>query len=689
MNYTDTITYKEAQHLGIVDVNCLGFVKPQTAFKNITEQLLAELKKGNLVWRQGWRSGVVVKGKTYGAQNYETQRPYTGGNAFFIHLQNLLNGTDYNFFLTAKQIVARGGIIKKGTKPFPVSVFIKSETEKIVKRGGEKITVLQEEKGVIWYHVYPIELVDNLKLIIRKERKSDTFNEVIVTDAETIIQNMPKAPQIKHGGDSAFYVPILDYVQMPFKKAFKVQQEYYSVLFHELIHSTGHSKRLNRGNDTRRRDGSIADKKAYAFEELIAEIGSAFLCGVCEIDYYTVNNSAAYIKGWAKRVSTEIQEDANFLKRVVFKAVRAVNFMIGKTLEKHGKVHQVSNEKIDLSGVNDTVLIFMNTFLATHNKVVSKEDLMYILTTFQTAIKNGLIQAKHPLRAIANATQTKLANNIRKLNPNEKVKIEISNKKMIEAKIHSLHGLGFWNIIASTIIGKTAEHFTHKHLTKNSNTPTLNGIGGFVRADNRETVKVPGTYKLNGELGKFLGEIQPYKYSIVLTGDTHAGKTEVVMQLANAFADIGKTVGTFMLEQGGLESRDTQEAIDRNIPNNNLQNVFITGEASKGIETVKEYATKFDVIIIDSWQKLKIPSTKFDDLRHEFPNTVFIVIFQQNGEGGTRGGVSADFDTPVALKVHKVDSTFVNNYVEMKKNRGNSQTLGLKYMVKAKKTLNN
>jgi len=67
---------------------------------------------------------------------------------------------------------------------------------------------------------------------------------------------------------------------------------------------------------------------------------------------------------------------------------------------------------------------------------------------------------------------------------------------------------------------------------------------------------------------------------------------------------------------------------------------------------------------------------------------VFIIIFQQNGEGGTRGGVSADFDSPVHLKVHKVDTTFVNNYVEMKKNRGNSQTLGLKYIVKAKKTIN-
>ncbi|MBC7412365.1 MAG: DUF1738 domain-containing protein [Bacteroidia bacterium] len=877
MHHIDTITKKEAELLGIIDSEGLGFIKPQTAFKNITEQILAEIKKGNLVWRQGWRSGVIIKGKTYGAQNYETQRPYTGGNAFFINMQNLLNGTNYNFFLTHKQIRERGASLKKGAKAFPVSVFIKNITVKEIKVKGETKQVNEEEVGVIWYYVYPIDMVEGLKEIKRKTHKPDTFNEIIVSDAETIIKNMPSAPPIKHGGDKAFYTPTMDYVQMPHKKAFKVQQEYYSVLFHELMHSTGHTKRLDRGNDTRRRDGSVEDKKAYAFEELIAELGSAFLCGVCEIEYYTVNNSAAYLKGWASRLTKEIEADPNFLKRAVFKAVRGANYIIGTTLEKHGVIvkygekkevtkpkekhyagkeitpnktvktsvnkaiedlisidsklknigamalgmlfssykndnfpdtneglkgklfekmeqqgiveymtryeltdfgleivkkiqarletlkakksgtdlfpelagtnkpliasvpedieftiaksghyegleiayykggfiykyknefciqygknypttktlkeavkiiDKYENERTQISGITDAVLIFINAFLSLHNKTVTKEDLIFILTNFQNAIKGGLIKAKHPLSVIANTTQDKLVRLINSLSPNEKIKLVIADKNKITDKIESLHGLGFWNVIASAVIGKTVEHFAHKHLTNNEK-PSLNGIEGFVRADKTENVIMPGTYKLKGEIGKILGDIQPYKYSIVLTGDPHAGKTEVVMQLANAFAEIGKTVGAFMLEQGGMESKDTKGAIDRNIKKENLQNVYITGEASKGIDSVKQYAKTFNVIIIDSWQKLGIPSTKFDSLRHEFPNTIFIVIFQQNGEGGTRGGVSADFDTPVALKVHKVDETFNNNYVEVKKNRGNGNTLSLKYMVKAKKT---
>jgi len=698
----DFITKKEATALGIIGADGLGFVKPQTAFKNINERLLAEIKKGNLVWRQGWKNGITVKGVSYGPQNYETQRPYSGGNAFFIGMMNLLNGTDYRFFLTAKQIAGRGGKLKKEAKPFQVSVYIVNQTPKTITREGKDITIIEEEKGVIWYHVFPIENVEGLKPIVRKTKKPDNDNEIIVSDAETIIENMPKAPQIKIGGDKAFYSPGQDFVQMPAKKAFKVQQEYYSVLFHELIHSTGHKKRLNRDMK-----GSFGTKP-YAFEELIAELGSAYLCGVSEIDYYTVNNSAAYLKGWAKRLTEEIENDPQFLKRAVFKAAKAASFIIGKTLEKQGIIKEArlmtlkakktgSDLFPELSGVEDKVLMFFNSFLQMHNRTVTKDELIYILTDLQSSIKGGLIKATHPLKELVNLTQGKLVKLINSLRANEHVKVHIGNKTKIENEIRGLHGLGFWNVIASAVIGKSAELLANKHLFKKKEepkpvsepepAPALNGIDSFVRADDREEVEAPDTYKLPGEIGKILGNIQPFKYSIVLTGDPHAGKTEVVTQLINAFCEAGKTVGAYMLEQGGMESKDTKEAIDRNITPKNQKNLFVTGEAVKGLDTVKEQANLFDVIVVDSWQKLNVPSTRFDELRHEHPSKIFITIFQQNGKGGTRGGVSADYDTPVLLKVHKVDETFVNNYVEVKKNRGNGPTLSLKYMVKAKKTV--
>ena len=207
---------------------------------------------------------------------------------------------------------------------------------------------------------------------------------------------------------------------------------------------------------------------------------------------------------------------------------------------------------------------------------------------------------------------------------------------------------------------------------------------GFVRADQRTVVKSPDVFRLPGEVGKFLRDIQPYKYSIVVTGDPHAGKTELVMHIINAFTSAGKKVGMFSVEQGGLESKDTRGAIDRNIKPINQKLLQVTGEAKEGINTLKKFANQFDVVVVDSWQKLNVPATMFDTLRHEHPATIWVVIFQQNGEGGTRGGVSPDYDSPCHIKVHKVDNTFKNNYAEMKKNRGNA--LNLQYNIFSKKT---
>lgn len=198
---------------------------------------------------------------------------------------------------------------------------------------------------------------------------------------------------------------------------------------------------------------------------------------------------------------------------------------------------------------------------------------------------------------------------------------------------------------------------------------------------NAEIPKSKGL-QLPGEIGKLLGNIIPYKYSIVLTGDPHAGKTEVLMQILDGFLAIGKRVAAFSVEQGGVESELTMAAIERNVNPANKGKLLVSAQAPT-MEQLKLIGQKFDVVAIDSWQKLGLPNTRFDELRHECPNTIWITIFQQNGEGGTRGGVSADYDSPVILKVHKVDKTFINNYVEVKKNRGNR--LDRYYLVAKKK----
>ena len=317
------ITEKEATDLGII--NGLGFVySPQTAFKKVNSQILAELKKGNLIFRKPWRDGYKIKGVVYGAHNYVTLKSYHGANAYYISLQNIINKTNYKQFLTLKQIKDYGGTLKKEAEGYPVWAFIKNlKTETNSKTGDLETT---EQKGIISYVVYPLEHTIGVKPI--KHKVAIASPDEINSDAETIIENMPKRPTIKHGGDEAYYVPSNDFVQMPLKKAFNKVDEYYSTLFHELAHSTGNKKRIGRDLS-----GTKGNTK-YALEELIAELSAAYLCSVCDMPYYTLNNTAAYLKNWASVLYKEIQANPRFLLRAVYGATKAAKYIISNTLEK-------------------------------------------------------------------------------------------------------------------------------------------------------------------------------------------------------------------------------------------------------------------------------------------------------------------------------------------------------------------
>lgn len=688
----ETYTKKEAEQLGIIGADGLGFVNPKSAFKKVNKKILELIEGGNLVFRKPWRDGYRVKGVTYGAQNYETQHPYRGYNAWLISFINISLNKDYQYFLTAKQIKERGGKLKKDAVEFPVHAFIKGEKEKTSKKTGETIT--ETYTGWVDYVVFPIEHVEGLKPIKRREQK-ETPVEVIV-DAETIVSNMPRKPEIKHGGDSAHYSPSSDHVQMPSKKAFKNIRQYYSVLFHELIHSTGHKKRLSREL------GNPFGSKKYAFEELIAELGAAYLCGVTEIDYYTVNNSAAYLKGWSKKLATEIKEDPSFLFRAVYAAAKAAKFIIGETLNKKatkgGQYALFGNED-----KKDTGVFFINEYIKLHNTIVTYEQAEVLLEKLQNAIQTKEIGKAHPYAKYIARVQDNLIKLCKYSATHGDIQVIINHFALKKYKEIVGGGLnGFMIPFIAAAAGKLIEIAVEKKFdpnhgvhgvksakgSKKSVKKALNGIDvpGFIRADHKPTEKPQGVFRLPGEIGKFLQDLQFYKGMIVLTGDPHAGKTELAYQICNSFAEKGEDIAVFSLEQGGLESKDTLAAIERNVSPSNKKKLHICDEAIKGLASVKDAAKHFRVIMIDSYQKLNAPSTMLDSLRHEHPDVFFVVIFQQNGEGGTRGGVSADYDTPIKIKVHKVDSTtFKHNYAELVKNRGNS--LNVKYMVADKKTV--
>ncbi|MEM7551146.1 MAG: hypothetical protein AAF363_15790 [Bacteroidota bacterium] len=212
----------------------------------------------------------------------------------------------------------------------------------------------------------------------------------------------------------------------------------------------------------------------------------------------------------------------------------------------------------------------------------------------------------------------------------------------------------------------------HQHFSELDN--DLNGVDDYTLFQSGEVKINPSDlYTLPGEIGKFIGTQQKFRSAYAIDGEAGAGKSELVMQMANGFASINKTVAYFDLEKGGLESKDTIESRNRNVESRNNTSIKFAGYAPNGISTILKHKDSFDVIIIDSWQKLgERTADLFDSLRQNFPDKIWIVIFQQTTTGRAKGGTGSTFDAPVVIKVFRPNkSTHLTNYCVLEKNRGN------------------
>jgi antirestriction protein ArdC len=141
--------------------------------------------------------------------------------------------------------------------------------------------------------------------------------------AEEIITSYKGMPEITSEEQRAYYLPKQDQINMPLKSSFQSVAFYYSILFHEMIHSTGHQKRLAR-------PGILTNNKfgdsVYSMEELIAEMGACFLVSKTNLSSETLfDNSAAYIQGWIKK----LKSDPQFIIRASSQAMQAVNYILG------------------------------------------------------------------------------------------------------------------------------------------------------------------------------------------------------------------------------------------------------------------------------------------------------------------------------------------------------------------------
>lgn len=286
-------------------------------YKEVTEKIIGMIELGVAPWRRTW--------STYGlARNYATGHIYTGINLL------LMNNTSHliPYFMTYAQVKERGGNIRKGAKAEMVIYFnvyykdandqtLEKEAALTRKHNGEEIQIL---KFIRYYNVFNIADIEGIEFEIREVTLNP--NEKIAA-CERIVMNMPNPPEIKvENSNRVFYSPIFDFIVVPVIEQFESAEAYYAALFHELIHSTGHIKRLGREEVVNLTGfGSVP----YCREELVAEMGASFLCSMAQIDYDSITqNSAAYLAGWL----TKLREDSRFIFKAAAEAQKGVEYIL-------------------------------------------------------------------------------------------------------------------------------------------------------------------------------------------------------------------------------------------------------------------------------------------------------------------------------------------------------------------------
>jgi len=273
-------------------------------YEQITERIIALLAQGTVPWHKPW------KARTGLPRSFVTKRPYRGVNVFLL----LAMSYESPFWLTFRQALQLGGNVRKGEKSCPV-VFWKKTTIEDEEAGQKK-----EIRLLRLYHVFNVAQCDGLKV---ESTSAELPANGVLKPAE-MVANMPHPPVVKHGMTHAGYSPMEDCVEMPSRERFEREEEYYSTLFHELVHATGHKSRLNRSTLT---DPAGLGSDPYCKEELIAEMGAAFLCGHAEIVERTIHNSAAYIHGWLER----LREDKTLIVQAAAQAQKAADFILWQT----------------------------------------------------------------------------------------------------------------------------------------------------------------------------------------------------------------------------------------------------------------------------------------------------------------------------------------------------------------------
>lgn len=276
-----------------------------TVYQIITAKFLSELEGGVIPWRQPWSPDLAP-------QNFISRKPYRGINSLLLSIASRRFGCP--FFATLKQIKRLGGQVRSDEWRRNSLATLWKWVPKENERTGEHRLV----PFLRYYRVWNLAQTDRIEWSLPDRRQIDPIEE-----CERIVltyQNQG-GPSIHHEeSPHAYYDLIDDSVHIPTLDRFIDSYSYYQVFFHELVHSTGHTNRLNRDLTAERHS------RSYAREELTAEIGGAFLLGTSGLsESAPITNSAAYIQHWMQA----LQDDPRCVVCAASRAQKASDWILG------------------------------------------------------------------------------------------------------------------------------------------------------------------------------------------------------------------------------------------------------------------------------------------------------------------------------------------------------------------------
>jgi antirestriction protein ArdC len=290
-------------------------------YQTVTDTIIAALEAGTRPWVKPWKDGAYNGGVELRASG----EAYRGINQVILGMSSWASGYTSPYWMTYKQAAALGGNVRKGEKGTHVVYFGAAVDKKHTPQAGEDQRTFTFAKS---YCVFNASQCDGLPSRFNAPSTpapSQAWPELLHVEGVLQASGVP----IQNGGNKAFYIPSMHRIQLPETDQFPGAPEYYGTALHELTHATGHTSILNRNLSGR--FGSAA----YAAEELIAEMGAAFLCAALGVSPTVREDHASYIASWLK----VMRED----KRAVFKAATEAQKAADWVLKRAGRLASVTD----------------------------------------------------------------------------------------------------------------------------------------------------------------------------------------------------------------------------------------------------------------------------------------------------------------------------------------------------------